>query len=82
MEDSWVFGTLFQIVRDVPADLQQGNFADLGVVFGCQETVFGVEQTVLGFTHFDTGQVAKQETLVGDGMVFAGYDKILAFKVE
>lgn len=45
-------------IHDLSAKLQKGDFAYLGGVFGDGLALFRFEQAVLGFTQFDTRQVA------------------------
>ena len=67
---------------NLPAYLEQGYFAHFRIVFGREDALFGVQQTFLGFTHFDTGQISQQVTFLGDFVILLGRNQVLAFQVQ
>lgn len=73
---------LFQVFRDFSADLQEGYFAHLRVVFRRKNPFFSIQQTLLCFTHFDTRQVSQQIAFLGYFMVFFGSNEVLSFQIQ
>ena len=55
---------LFQVLHYPAAYLQEGDFADFGVVLDLEEALLSVQEGFLGLTHLDSGQVTKQVTLL------------------
>ena len=66
-------------IHDLSAKLQKGDFAYLGGVFGDGLALFRFEQAVLGFTQFDTGQVAQFIAVDRNPVVFLCRDQVLFF---
>ena len=67
-------------IHDLSAKLQKGDFAYLGGVFGDGLALFRFEQAVLGFTQFDTGQVAQFIAVDRNPVVFLCRDQVLFFQ--
>ena len=67
-------------IHDLSAKLQKGDFAYLGGVFGDGLALFRFEQAVLGFTQFDTRQVAQFIAVDRNPVVFLCRDQVLFFQ--
>lgn len=44
---------LLQIVADGAAELEEGDFADLGVIHHLKDTLFGIEEVLLHLAHVE-----------------------------
>ncbi len=60
----------------------KGDFAKFGVVLGHKDAFFGIEETLLGLAHFDSGEVAQEVAFAGDIVVLLCGYQILAFQGE
>ena len=70
---------LFVEVREyISANLHQRYLAQLCVVLCRQDTLLGVEQTLLCFAHIDTGQITKQITLHSNIVILFGCNEVLS----
>lgn len=72
----------FEVGGDASAELAEGDFAELRVVFGFEDALFGIEQALLRLAHFYSGEVAEEEAFAGDEVVLLCRDEVLAFEGE
>ena len=68
---------IMEHVHDLSAELQEGNLAYLGGIFGDGLALFRFEQAVLGFTQFDSGQVTQLVTIDCDPIILLCRDQVL-----
>ena len=77
-----LFSLSFQILRNLPADLKQGDFTHFRIILGGKNALLGIEQALLGFAHLDSRQVAQEITVFGYLMILLGRNQILTLQAQ
>ena len=74
--------SLFQILRNLSADLQQRDLAKFGVIFCGEDAFFCIQQTLLCFTYLKTGKVSLYITIHGNIVIVFGSYEVLTFQIQ